>query len=107
MAFSNLKLLYFRDDLRMTTWLLIGASLQAALLVVLPPARAILPTVVLLGFRIAKSLLIQQGLLRDKSLDNVRLGKYSTQIPRADGTLAAEPSDQEVIVMISGARSSQ
>jgi hypothetical protein len=107
MALSSIRLLYFRDDLRMTTWLLIGAALQISLLAVLPLTLAILPTLVLLSCRIANSLFIQQGLLRDNSLDNVRIGKFSTQIPRADGTLASEPSDQEVVVMISGARSSQ
>ena len=107
MLSSNFRLLYFRDDLRMTTWLLIGATLQIVTLGFLPLTIAVLPTMGLLSYRIAIFVLIQQGLVRDNSLDDVRVGKFSTQIPRADGTLATNPSDQEVVVMISGARSSQ
>jgi hypothetical protein len=93
MALLSLRLLYFRHDLRMTTWLLIGATLQISLLAVLPLTLAVLPTLGLLACRIANSLLIQRGLLRDNSLGNVCMGKFSTQISRADGTFASQPSD--------------
>jgi hypothetical protein len=48
-----------------------------------------------------------EGLLKDQSLNVVRVGKYSTQIPLADGSFAANLSDQQIVVFILGVKSSQ
>ncbi|PQE09899.1 heme-containing dehydratase domain-containing protein [Rutstroemia sp. NJR-2017a BVV2] len=43
-------------------------------------------------------LMIRQGVLRDPSFDDVRLGRYSTQIPFPDGSTSPTPSDQQVVL---------
>jgi hypothetical protein len=105
MAVPQLK--HFRDGFRVSTWLLIGAAIQITLVSLLPPYLAIMPTLLLLLSRLGKSLLIRQGVLRDPSFDNVRLGRYSTQIPLPDGSTSPTPSDQQVVVFILGTRTNQ
>lgn len=105
MILPNLR--HFRDDLRMTTWLLLGASIQACLLLFVPPHVAVAPTFLFLLSRIIIFLATRQGLLEDSSLKGAYIGRYSTQIPRADGSFPEGPSDQEVTVMILGVQSNQ
>jgi len=106
---ANMKLpplLYFRDDFRMTTWLLIGASLQAALLF-LPIRLAIAPTVLILIARVTSFLLVRQGILPGREAYLAPLGKTTAQLPRADGSFSSQPSDQGIVVFILAARSNQ
>lgn len=56
MALPNLT--FFRDDLRMTTWLLNGAGLQCLLLLLLPTYVTLRPTLLLICARIATFVLI-------------------------------------------------
>jgi hypothetical protein len=105
MALPNIR--HFRDDLRMTTWLLMGACFQISLIAIFPIRIAVAPAILLLASRFAYTILVWKGFLRNTSLDVVRLGKVSAQLPLSDGSFAAEPSDQQIVVMILGARSSQ
>ncbi|PSN61252.1 hypothetical protein BS50DRAFT_625507 [Corynespora cassiicola Philippines] len=99
------KLIQLRDDLQMSTWILVGACLQASLLIFLPPRVAIAPSFLLLLTRLFIFLFTRQGLLPDSSLKDSRLGKYTAQIPQHDGSFSKEPSDQDVVVFILGAQS--
>lgn len=101
------KLKHFQDDLRMSTWLLIGASLQAILVLLLPRRVALAPAPLLIIYRVILFLLTRQGLLKDDSLKGAHIGRTSTQVPGTNGSLSGKPSDQEVTVMILGAQSNQ
>ena len=100
-------LAFFRDDLRMSTWLLIGASLQCVLCLVLPVYVASVPTLLIIAGRAIQSALIIQGVLRDPSLDRVVKGRFTAQIPFDDGSFPDRPADKEVVLLVLGARSNQ
>lgn len=104
---AKLKLKYFRDDLAISTWLLLGACLQTLLLAILPAFLATTPALLLLLSRVLVNISTCWGLLPDSSMKGVRLGRFSNQIPQLDGSLSPTPSDQEVVVLILGARSNQ
>ncbi|PVI06334.1 hypothetical protein DM02DRAFT_514960 [Periconia macrospinosa] len=99
------KLRYFSDDFRMSTWLLIGACIQALLTLAAPPRVAIAPAFVLVFSRIFAFLIVRLGFLPDRSSQHVWLGKSSAQIPRPDGSFSQNPSEQEIVVFILGAQS--
>ncbi|KAH6669291.1 hypothetical protein B0J14DRAFT_657385 [Halenospora varia] len=102
---AKLKLKYFRDDLAISTWLLLGACLQTLLLAILPAFLATTPALLLLLSRVLVGISTCWGLLPDSSMKGVRLGRFSNQIPQLNGSLSPTPSDQEVVVLILGARS--
>lgn len=84
-----------------------GACLQASLLIILPSRVAIAPAVLLLSGRALVSLMTLLGALPDSSMKDVRVGRYSAQIPRLNGSFSEKASDQDVVVMILGAQSNQ
>ena len=97
-----------RDNFRTSTWLCIGACLQALLLISIPNRfYALLPAVAVLMFRVGDALSINWGLKHNRYMDRVMRGKYCAQIPDAKGRFSANPADAEVCVMILGVRSKQ
>jgi len=102
---ATLRLKYFRDDIAVSTWLLVGACLQILLVATLPTFLATTPALTLLLSRVLINISTRNGLLRDSSTKGVRLGRFSNQFPQPDGSLSPTPSDQEVVVFILGARS--
>jgi hypothetical protein len=79
-----------RDNFRTSTWILIGASLQCLLLALpIRPSYALLPALLLLGYRFANGLLMCFGIISHPYADGVILGKASVAIPESydiDGT---------------------
>jgi len=104
---AGLKLKYFRDDLTVSTWILLGACFQTLFLSILPATLATTPALLLLLYRMVVSISTRKGLLPDPSTKGVRMGRFSNQIPEPDGSFASTPSYQEVVVLILGARSNQ
>ena len=96
-----------RDDLRLTTWLLLGACLQSLLVVLLPPTYALLPAVTLLSFRIAKVGFMTAGFIHDTTQDKVKKGRFTAQLFNGNDTEPNQATDEEVVVFIVGARSNQ
>ena len=98
-----------RDDLRLTTWLLLGASLQSLLVYFLPTRIAFLPAVSLLSYRVITTALITGGLIHHTSQDPVLYGRFTAQIPETNSASSEKrsASDEEVVVFIVGARSNQ
>ena len=95
-----------RDDLRLTTWLLVGACLQSLLLFILPIYFAVLPALVLLGVRIVWTVLMLTGVVHDTTLDKTVRGRQTSQFPAGAG-LSEKANDEEFVVFIIGARFNQ
>lgn len=95
----------FRDSFKLTTWLALGACLQALLSYLLPPAFAVAPVSLLLTYRVLRPILAHQSLIRHKQMDGVFLGKHTVQSPLKDGGLSANSSENAVAILILAARS--
>ena len=102
-----LNLAYLRDDLRMSTWLLIGAAFQCVLSLVLPPRVACVPTLLVLFWRFAAFLTTCQGITHNRNLDRVVVGRHTAQIPHEDGSSPEKAAEKELTVLVLGARSNQ
>ncbi|KAK1753167.1 hypothetical protein QBC47DRAFT_348657 [Echria macrotheca] len=94
-----------RDNFSLFTWLAIGAFFQGLSTLILPPRYALLPTVGYLTYRLLHTGLMYLGLVRNPSMDDVVMGKYTAQIPGRDGSPAQKPSEQDITVIILAARS--
>ena len=95
-----------RDDLRITTWLLLGACLQLLLIAFLPARIAVLPPLLLLGSRIVWTGLMLAGIVHDTTLDKTIRGRQTSQFP--PGAIpSAKANDEELVVFIIGARFNQ
>lgn len=107
MPFGNMPsyLLLFRDDMRLSTWILCGAAIQSLLFIALPHYLALLPAMLTLGVRVVLSILRNEGFLPYDGAKGVVPGRSTAQIPNSDGTFAATASAKDVCVFIISARS--
>ena len=96
-----------RDDLRLTTWILLGASLQALAVVFLPGNAILLPAAILLGARIIKVLLMLTGTIHDTSRDKVLQERLTARIPYESNSETGSQAKEELVLFIIGARSNQ
>ncbi|KAL4891426.1 hypothetical protein BDV59DRAFT_182636 [Aspergillus ambiguus] len=94
----------FRDNFSISTWMLLGAFLQGLLCSLLPLPYAVFPTIFWLACRGLRTVLTQYGVLVNRQMENVILGKFSVQIPSRDGSLPTSES-QDVAVILLGTRS--
>jgi heme-degrading monooxygenase HmoA len=98
-------LAFFRDDFRMESWLLVGACLQAGSFLLLG-RLALFLTGLLFAYHLGTGLLKDQGIIKTNSADNVRWGKWTARLPRADGiTREQAPEGEQITVFVLGARS--
>jgi hypothetical protein len=98
-----------RDNFTISTWLLLGASLQC-LLIVLPirPSYAILPALLLLGYRFSLGLLHCFGLARHRLMDDVMPGKTAAVYPESHDVNGQKlPFDRGVCVIMLFGRCNQ
>ncbi len=98
-------LLYFRDDMRLSTWILWGAVIQSMLVIALPLYVALLPAALMLGSRIVLSALTNEGFLPYNGTKTVVPGRSTAQIPNPDGTFPATASAKDVCIFIIATRS--
>ena len=98
-------LLYFRDDMRLSTWILWGAVIQSLLAVILPAYVAVLPATLILGTRIVLSALRNEGFLAHTETKAVVPGRYTAQIPNPDGTSPSTAGAKEICIFIIATRS--
>lgn len=96
----------FRDDMRLSTWILCGAAIQCLLFIALPQYLALLPALLTLGVRIVLGILTNEGFLPYDGAKGVVAGRSTAQIPNLDGTFAVAASAKEVCVFIILARPS-
>ena len=78
-------LLYFRDDMRLSTLILWGAVIQSMLVIALPPYVALLPAALMLGSRIMLSALTIKGILPYNGTKTVVPGRSTAQVPTQTG----------------------
>ncbi|CRG91708.1 hypothetical protein PISL3812_08759 [Talaromyces islandicus] len=96
-----------RDQLPISTWLLLGASVHGALSLLLPQSGIYISGVVflVLALRTVKALLQAYGILHNPEIDHAVLGKVSAQIPDPEGNMPTQPSQEGVVVMMLGIKS--
>lgn len=94
----------FRDNMTLSSWLLVGGLLQGLSLITLGPIT-LLPTALILLYRVVDNLLMALKITRNRYLDNVVHNKWSPQIPFSDGTFGVEPARDKIVVFHLGARS--
>ncbi|KAH0544909.1 hypothetical protein FGG08_000989 [Glutinoglossum americanum] len=108
-GFGGLKARSFRvglrDNFTISTWLLVGATLQSALLLLLPARFALVPPFMLLMYRFLDTVLMAAGWKKNIYLEGVIPGKFSAQIPDAQGRFSKGPSSEGICVFLIGARS--
>lgn len=95
-----------RDDLRLTTWLLLGACLQSMLLIFLPTRFAVLPALFFLTSRVAWTGLMMAGYIRDTTLTKTIRGRQTAQFP-PDTVRSSKANSENLVVFIIGARFNQ
>lgn len=96
-----------RDDLRLSTWLLLGACIQSLLVLFLPTKVALLPAALILGARITKVALMTGGFVHDTTQDQVIQGRFTAQLPYGRSPSTEKSAREEIVVFIIGARSNQ
>ncbi|KAK2808016.1 hypothetical protein FQN50_005098 [Emmonsiellopsis sp. PD_5] len=94
-----------RDDLTLSSWLLIGGLLQGIAVLALG-YFSLIPPVLVLSYRIGDNLLMAAGLTKNRYLEGAVMTKFGAQIPREDGTFGSKPADQSVVVFLIGAKCS-
>lgn len=87
----------------MTTWLALGALAQGALFLIFGKI-ALIPVVLLLGYRSADAYLMAEGYIRNRYMDGVIRNKFAAQIPDENGEFSGEPADASIVVFLVGLR---
>ncbi|OGM47956.1 hypothetical protein ABOM_002776 [Aspergillus bombycis] len=94
----------FRDNLTLSTWLLLGGLLQG-LAVMVFSTYALIPTILILLYRTTDHLLMAANITRNRYMDGVIQTKFSAQAPNTDGTFGKELASESIVVFHLGARS--
>ncbi|KAL4884838.1 hypothetical protein BJY04DRAFT_214722 [Aspergillus karnatakaensis] len=93
----------FRDNFTITTWLLLGALFQGALLTLFG-SLALLPAILLTLYKAVDTTLMATGLTRNRYLDGIIKTKYGSQHPNPDGSFGSEPSSKGIVVFLLGSK---
>ncbi|ETI24022.1 hypothetical protein G647_03391 [Cladophialophora carrionii CBS 160.54] len=102
---ANRRLLYIlRQNFSLSTWILLGALLQSLVVFIIPRFYAVLPSLLILGARLADTLAITYGWKRNHYLDDAIMHRTSPQVPDEDGTFHEEASQETVVVFLLGAK---
>lgn len=89
------------SDYTITTWLLLGATLQCLLSTFLPRNISLLPAIALLGFRITRGYLIATGICHNPMMEGVNLRYTTTQFPDPEDSAITRPrSDHSIVVLV-------
>lgn len=95
------------NNFHASSWLLAAASLQGFFTWLFPSVLSFLPALLVLGYRTLHMVLIMYGILPNRYMDDVVLGKMSAQIPDGTGNFGNKVSHGTVVVMILASRSNQ
>jgi hypothetical protein len=99
--------LLVRDNFTTSTWLLLGAACQSFLLVLpIRPSCALAPALLLLSYRLLRTLLMCVGLIHDPYIEGVIASKTVGVYPSTSNS-DKKPSDGEICVILLPARSNQ
>ena len=94
-----------RNNFSLPTLLLAGACIQSLITLVFPFRYAILPVFAFLAGQIVYTAITSLGYVNNPYMRHVRGGKFTAQIPNADGTISQKASDKNVVVFLIGATS--
>ena len=100
---SGNGLVTIRDCFSITTWLLLGATLQSALFLIIG-RPAVFPAVAILLYKVAEAYAMKTGLIRNPHMDGVIDTKFSAQFPNSEGKFGNKPANNDVCVFILGAK---
>jgi hypothetical protein len=87
-------------EYNISTWLILGATLQCVLVAVLPRNIALLPPCALLIFQIIRGFLVANGTLPNPIAKEVVHGRRTWQIPSADGATTSGSSESIVVLVL-------
>lgn len=89
------------NDYRISTWLLIGATLQCLLITLLPRNISLLPPLAFLIYRFSRGYLIATGRLPNPVASSVTHGRQTWRIPSADDSTDLNSSGTIVVLVLS------
>lgn len=104
---SAARLTFLLNNFTVSTWLIIGATLQSVFYLTLPRNVALLPAVILLLSRVVNGALVTKGFRRNKYLDGAYMGRWTAPRLNDDGSVPEKTADNEMVVFVVGARSNQ
>lgn len=84
-----------------------GAVLQGVVVLVFPVSYALLPSVLMLSYRFAKTIFATFGLVKNSQMDGVIAGKFSALLPDRNGAFSGKAADQDVALILLAGRSNQ
>ena len=95
-----------RTNFAVSTWLLMGASLQSLLFLTLPTRYALTAATLILSLRFLSKCLIALGVLHNPAMDGVIPKKTTAQIRDKDGRYSANgASGEKIVVLLLGFKS--
>lgn len=89
---------FFRDSLSIPTWLILGASIQSLLLLVIPQRYIITPTIFTLLYIITRTILQSLKWVPYKASTSAIMGRYSAMPPLS----LADGEPQSMVIFILG-----
>ncbi|KIW79173.1 hypothetical protein Z517_05785 [Fonsecaea pedrosoi CBS 271.37] len=93
-----------RENFSVSTWILLGALLQSLIVFIIPRFYAMLPSLIVLGVRLADTMAITLGRKKNHYLDEALPYRVSPQIPDEDGTFHEEAAEEKLAVFMLGAK---
>ena len=94
-----------RNNFTLPTLLLTGACAQSLITLILPFRYAFLPAFTFLIGQVVYTTIMSLGYVKNPYMRNVNVGKYTAQIPNADGSISQKASDKNVVVFMIGSTS--
>lgn len=100
-------LIFIRDQLEITTWLLLGAVAQTALaLLPIKPVYKFSPAITILLWRFSHALLMSYGFLENLYMKDVTMGKTTAMLP-SNADPSSDPADSDICVFLLTTRCNQ
>jgi heme-degrading monooxygenase HmoA len=99
-----LALLFLRDSLWISTWLLLGGLIQSALLYLVPHWWILAFSLTVIGYKVGFTVLVTLKLIPNPYLKGTVQGHTLAHVPDLDGNFSDEPSSQQVVVFHLGAK---
>ena len=87
------------------TWLLMGACVQSALVLLVSLPYSLFPAALLLAIRFLDTLAMTYGIRRNRFMDGVVMGKASAQVRDRDGEFTEGAAEESIVVLHLGAKS--
>ncbi|EST05121.1 Protein of unknown function DUF4188 [Kalmanozyma brasiliensis GHG001] len=98
--------IFLRDQFTLSTWMLMGASIQCLLVSVLGARLWIVALpVLMLGLRCLRTILQARGMLKNPYMEGVIPGKTTCHFPNSDGSYSGATSNKSMAVLLISVKS--